>query len=425
MPSLMTRMKHFIKTRALSTLSRTVSDSAHASLVARARKPHYPELVFVEPTTQCNLKCLHCGRTYWKERDQHRDIDFDLFRRTADELGRLGVQWMTIQGLGEPLLHPRIFDMIEHAQSRGIKTRFNTNFTVMSEEIAERLVTSHHSLIMVSIESIEAELFADIRRRGDLQTVLDNMRLLFETKQKHGSDDPFIEVNAVLLKSTLHMVESMVEHMRDLGVGALYFSGFNTDGIPEKAKLRNGTRLRDNSLSDLTPAEVDALVARIRALSTPEMPISIGGDLGGRDSATIPKTGVRTCRELWENPYIDSRGWVTPCCLLPDGELYKMGDLAEQSFEEIWHGEAYEELRRQHLTGAPPDVCKNCHYLTWSYDTQEGVFNKVNGDERYSRFFLGKKGASAKAAKTATTTTAGTTTTAANGASNGSSNGSG
>jgi hypothetical protein len=40
-----------------------------------------------------------------------------------------------------------------------------------------------------------------------------------------------------------------------------------------------------------------------------------------------------------------------------------MGYLQYQSFDEIWNGEAWRELRRGLVEGDPPDYCRKCHLL--------------------------------------------------------------
>ena len=50
------RIKHSIKGLLPARLN--------ARYQAFRNAPHYPHHVFIEPTTRCNLKCIHCGRTY-------------------------------------------------------------------------------------------------------------------------------------------------------------------------------------------------------------------------------------------------------------------------------------------------------------------------------------------------------------------------
>lgn len=392
MPGVVTQIKHSLKQslahyeRFVSLLPKSLQPSVHAKM----RRHHFPIHLFIEPTTQCNLKCLHCGRTYWKERDQHRDMDLEMFKALVTEAAELGVNSITIQGLGEPLLHPQIFEMVEHAQRVGIFTRFNTNFTIMDEEKAEKLVKSGHGEVMVSVESVDPDMYADIRRKGTLDTVLANMKLLTDTKKRLGVDTPKICVNAVLMHSTVDHIETLVKTLEDLGVSDINFQGLNTDGIPENARLKDGTRMSQNALGSLTDQEIEDITQRIKALNRPEFRVTTHWDLGGRHAQNIPKNTIRTCRDMWERPYVDSSGHVTPCCLLPDGAIMSLGNLSEQRFEDIWLGEAYNTLRQQHLTGHPPKECVNCQAMNYIYDEKSGDFVEQGTGDRFSGYFLPK-----------------------------------
>jgi MoaA/NifB/PqqE/SkfB family radical SAM enzyme len=41
-----------------------------------------------------------------------------------------GLSELHLQGLGEPMMHPRFFDMVAHAAERGIAVSCNSNFTL-------------------------------------------------------------------------------------------------------------------------------------------------------------------------------------------------------------------------------------------------------------------------------------------------------
>lgn len=369
----------------LGGLVRLLPASRQPYWMARLHARRFPKIVNVEPTTQCNLKCLHCGRTYWKERDQHRDMEMDLFERLAAETANWGVKSITIQGLGEPMLHPRIFDFIAFAKKVGHCTRFNSNFTIMSEEFAEKLVQSGHDEVMISVESFDPDMYADIRRKSTLEPVIRNIQLLTDAKKRLGSATPIIRVNAVLFLTNLSQIEEIVRMSRSLGAADVNFQGFNIDGIPENARLRDGTRMRENSLNSLSEAEIEAVSERIRKLDSPEFPVTMRWSISGRRTSSNFNR-VKVCADIWEAPYVDSGGRVTPCCLLPDGVIMSLGNMQGKSFGEIWHGEAFNELRVLHLKGTPPDVCVNCQARNWEYDPLSGVFVNEHG-EQLSNFF--------------------------------------
>ena len=76
----------------------------------------------------------------------------------ANSPSNTDVEHLHLQGLGEPLMHPRIFDMIEHTVERGIEVSTNTNLTLLTKSRAERCVRSGIAEIHVSIDGATPEL---------------------------------------------------------------------------------------------------------------------------------------------------------------------------------------------------------------------------------------------------------------------------
>jgi hypothetical protein len=54
--------------------------------------------------------------------------------------------------------------------------------------------------------------------------------------------------------------------------------------------------------------------------------------------------------------------------------------MSDQRLEEIWYGEAYNTLRKQHETGDYPDFCKGCDFLI---DDPEVLVYSNHGRENY------------------------------------------
>jgi MoaA/NifB/PqqE/SkfB family radical SAM enzyme len=70
-------------------------------------------------------------------------MDYQLYCRLIDQCP--DATELQLQGLGEPLLHPRFFDTVRHGAARDITVSTNTNMTVMSEQGAEECVRSHNA----------------------------------------------------------------------------------------------------------------------------------------------------------------------------------------------------------------------------------------------------------------------------------------
>src|SRR5439155_190590 len=96
-------------------------------------------------------------------------MDFDTFTRLLDQFPEL--EELQLQGLGEPMMHPRFFDMVAYAVARGIKVGTNTNLTLLNARRAEQCVTSGLAEDPGRIHrhfgeagAVAAELGVDLRR---------------------------------------------------------------------------------------------------------------------------------------------------------------------------------------------------------------------------------------------------------------------
>jgi MoaA/NifB/PqqE/SkfB family radical SAM enzyme len=99
--------------------------------------PPLPQFVQIAPVGQYNLRCRTCLVQY--RPDGHGGppafMPFDRFCSLLEQFS--GLAELHLQGLGEPLLHPRFFDMVPVATSRGIKASTNTNLTVLTADQAQ------------------------------------------------------------------------------------------------------------------------------------------------------------------------------------------------------------------------------------------------------------------------------------------------
>ena len=66
------------------------------------------------------------------------------------------------------------------------------------------------------------------------------------------------------------------------------------------------------------------------------------------------------CKSPWTSTAINWNGDVFPCSCVHTEEKDRMGNIFEQSFKEIWHGEKYVAARKE-LLGQPNDLETICH----------------------------------------------------------------
>ncbi|MCR5121363.1 MAG: radical SAM protein [Ruminococcus sp.] len=111
--------------------------------------------LFLELTSRCNERCLHCGSSCG-------DIVLDempaeTYYRFLDEVkADLGTddKMLCITG-GEPLLRREFFDIMGYAHKLGFSWGMTSNATLITREVAERLRDAGMATISVSIDGLE------------------------------------------------------------------------------------------------------------------------------------------------------------------------------------------------------------------------------------------------------------------------------
>jgi len=103
---------------------------------------------------RCNLHCVHCysdsaNRAYAGELTTAEGCAL------IDDLAEFGVPVLLLSG-GEPLVRPDIFELIEHARLRGLRTTLSTNGTLIDRAVAERLHALGVSYVGISLDGIGA-----------------------------------------------------------------------------------------------------------------------------------------------------------------------------------------------------------------------------------------------------------------------------
>src|SRR5512134_3536072 len=79
----------------------------------------------IEVTSRCTLRCRMCPRAALEDSWPELDLSWEAFQGIARAFPE--VQHVHLQGWGEPLLHPRLFEMIALAKRAGCRVGLTTN----------------------------------------------------------------------------------------------------------------------------------------------------------------------------------------------------------------------------------------------------------------------------------------------------------
>lgn len=183
-------------------------------------------------------------------------MSFESFCRLLEQLPE--VAELRLQGMGEPLLHPRFFGMVRLAASRGIQVSTSTRLTSLSDRRAEEFVTS-------GLRRMQVALDASRHSR-----VLANVQRVVRAKSRLGSPSPAIELIAVVIRRNLEGLPRLVRLAHNYGVDGMCVQhlafDFKDSGLP--ARYRPVRRFVEaESLLNEDPARMERWFGEARAVA--------------------------------------------------------------------------------------------------------------------------------------------------------------
>jgi len=304
-----------------------------------------PQIVVIDPYHRCNANCVHCwvhtpGVSHPKEY-YDQNLDIEKFKRIADDLSDLKVDLIIFQGDGEPLLHPRFFDMVEYARRKGIKVSFFTNGIALNGEAAEKAVKYGIEEIFCSLPAGTDATFAKINTKQTANTfhqVIGNLKYLCRSKKERGVSSPRLIMTHVIHTLNAHELMEMAENDIAIGADVMRFYLIRLD---ENIKFLQLTApdVRNIQAAWLRIKEM-VKGKNIQLLDTTEFQLTnFEPETGSWSKNVFLEKG---CALGWNFCLIPASGEVSFCC-----HLRTVGYLSDKSFKEIWNSPEYRRFRFQ------------------------------------------------------------------------------
>lgn len=278
-----------------------------------------PLHVDIEATNLCNLKCPMCFRTV-KINNLNKDeifesgyINFDLYKKIIDEAVEIGVYSVKLNWMGEPLMHPRIADMISYAKQKGIEdVMLNTNAVLLTEKMSEEIIAAGLDKIFFSFDSPIKENYEKIRIGANFENTLNNIKKFMEIRNSK-------EKITCIARTSMVVMENNKEEYNDY--------------------------------IDLFSKIVD-IVSHFDCIDwNKEMDDEEGNY---KDSEFI-------CSQLWQRICITWDGQAMPCCCDID-KKYILGNVKNNTLKELWNGDKFKKIRELHKNSLwyKCSMCKKC-----------------------------------------------------------------
>lgn len=334
-----------------------------------------PVTLMVETVRGCNLNCVMCGAGDFKL----RTISFDRFKQIVDSFPDAFINILNF--IGEPFLSKDMIKMIKYSQRKALVILFS-NLTILPNP--EELINSGLFEMNISIDTFDSEKYEFIRRSGDIKKILgklrfneeqfeikersrgdiekkvglesggngmgreggtlarvvQNLRILIQTREKLKKKLPIICINSVYAKETKEDAEDIVRNAIDLGVDKVKFQRLAPDDFGVLHAPDIDDVLHIIKLKEKYKDQIEIILANF----------GFGSEIKGY------------CFYGHYMVAVDIFGNILPCCM---PNIFE--DIGKAKFGDFINGEGIVEALEKrgifinNFRNNPPEFCKKCH----------------------------------------------------------------
>lgn len=295
--------------------------------------------LFVEFTTECNFDCkMFCNNSKTKK----TTINISDIKGIESLLARS--KFIDITGYGEIMTHPNFEHIISFLSAKKIPIRIVTNgYMLYHPKIRETIIKSTIFELVISINSLNPsthELFSN--RPASLSKVLIGIDHLI----KEGFSNKKIQFSFVMNKYNFDEVKSFIDLGNKYGIHVACL------GLTPTIKYE-----RDISIPDTTEnrEKIKEYYRYAKEKNTSFFIFNFDNQVGAEKRNTSLSESIKNCKWIYEKFFISATGNVGPCCW----NNMIMGNILNESFDEIWNGPKYTELRERVKNG-DLKYCQNC-----------------------------------------------------------------
>ena len=304
--------------------------------------------IIVEPKIQravieinggCNYSCEMCPQTNpGRHKGFLKKMPLDEFENYVLQCVERGVKVVNLEGSGEATLNRNLPEYIKILTKHNVLSYIFSNAFRFKGDYMQRCVDEGLSRIRFSIIGYNQEVYKKWMNKDAFNIVKQNA---IEAQEYIAKTNSSTEIASYHLITDNNQLDFEIEQYKKNWIEP-------TNSLAEIWKMHNWSGVYEN------PNERAGGLKTCGRPFAPEITIRAGG-LDG-------KTGA-----------------VHPCCqVLGRDEEAVLGHLSENTFDEVWNGKAFRELREGHITGNYPSYCKDCDFLV--DDPEVLVYTNHNRD---------------------------------------------
>ncbi|MBI5535265.1 MAG: SPASM domain-containing protein [Deltaproteobacteria bacterium] len=261
--------------------------------------PSVPFVDQIELTNTCPMRCQFCPRgVAGRMKRPTGFMDLELYKKLLGQLNPTQSRYrpLELHHLGESLLHPQVVAFVQEASARGIPSEMSVNPSLLTPSLARGLIQGGLQRLVLSLDGMDDETLVGLRGPAARYSLAER------------NIDALLEQVARAPKPPTVVIQ-MLDLQRNRRQQPAFLARWAATGLPT----------------------VHAYVK----------------DLDGPDPDSAQASGRPTrylCTYPWRSVVVLWDGRVVPCCRDADGDCV-IGDLHQQSLEQLWHDKPVRSLR--------------------------------------------------------------------------------
>ena len=280
----------------------------------------------VETTNICNANCTFCGYRYMQR--PKKVMPWEVYEKAAREFAKAGGGYINFTPtVGDPLVDKRLIEKLEFANRLPEITDsfLYTNGILLHRFDLDRLLRSGLTRLAISTFIGDRAGYKRYYGKDKYGQVVQNIIEVARRNRELGSP----------VRITLH-----------LRVEGDKRTWYETEVYKTLAEL-----IGEENIDYLDV--YDAWGGLIKKEDIPE-----GTELDAPQPVHVKMRSP--CFEMYRRVHVLADGNVGVCvCVDLEGEI-KIGNIEEQTLDEIWRGDRLKSYRREWVKGNLPQVCRNC-----------------------------------------------------------------
>jgi radical SAM protein with 4Fe4S-binding SPASM domain len=325
--------------------------------------------VFMELTNICNFSCAFCADPVMKRKRGR--MEYDLAVKILDELAEKRItQRVLFHLMGEPLLHPQFFQILDHAKKNGFYTILYTNGTLLNDETRSKLSQTSPDEIRLSIQTMDEHSFKAYHKTHlSWQEYLRIVEVMIQEKREGVLPSTlFLEIGYThqsflgkifSKKPPVKLIESTEEFERAIRfwMGAVNGNSAVSSSEPIQAVITGGFTDYDSAQPVETSVSFEPNRRYVLGSGIYLTPKFIG--LYGR-TERVHKAHFGVCSPSFTHFAILWNGDLVLCCADYEGKA-ELGNVSEKSIAEILSSDKMLKIqkgRERSILYEP--VCQEC-----------------------------------------------------------------